>query len=88
MGKYFNQKIECASRAEITRIQDERLVNTVRRVYENVPAYRRKMDEAGIKPEDIPPLFYNAVQSIKKTAAAVRLITAAAASLLNMQFLI
>ncbi len=53
MGKYFNQKIECASRAEITRIQDERLVNTVRRVYENVPAYRRKMDEAGIKPEDI-----------------------------------
>ncbi|MBO5573185.1 MAG: phenylacetate--CoA ligase, partial [Clostridium sp.] len=53
MGKYFNQKIECASRAEITKIQDERLVETVKRVYENVAPYRRKMDEAGVKPEDI-----------------------------------
>ncbi|MCR5370591.1 MAG: phenylacetate--CoA ligase [Clostridium sp.] len=53
MGKYFNQKIECASRAEITKIQDERLVETVKRVYENVAPYRKKMDEAGVKPEDI-----------------------------------
>ncbi len=53
MAKYFNEKIETASREELEKIQSERLVNTVKRVYDNVPAYRNKMDEAGIKPEDI-----------------------------------
>lgn len=53
MGKYFNEKIETASREDLENIQSERLINTVKRVYENVPAYRQKMDEAGIKPEDI-----------------------------------
>ena len=53
MGKYFNEKIETASREELESLQSERLLNTVKRVYDNVPAYRKKMDEAGIKPEDI-----------------------------------
>lgn len=53
MAMYFNEKIETASREELEKIQSERLVNTVKRVYDNVPAYRKKMDEAGIKPEDI-----------------------------------
>ena len=53
MGKYFNEKIETASREELESLQSERLINTVKRVYDNVPAYRKKMDEAGIKPEDI-----------------------------------
>ena len=35
------------------RLQDERLVKQVAYVYENVPPYRRKMDAAGIRPEDI-----------------------------------
>jgi len=34
-------------------IQSSRLVDVVKRVYENVPTYRAKMDEAGIKPSDI-----------------------------------
>ncbi len=51
--KYFNEAVETASREELEKIQSERLIKTVKRVYDNVPAYRAKMDEAGIKPEDI-----------------------------------
>ncbi len=46
-------KEETLSRKEIEAIQLERLQNTVKRVYEKVPAYRKKMDDAGIKPEDV-----------------------------------
>lgn len=53
MEHYYQQEIECASREQIRAWQDERLVKTVKRVYENVAFYRKKMDEAGIKPEDI-----------------------------------
>ena len=49
-------KEETMSREEIESIQLARLKDTVRRVYESVPAYRRKMDEAGVKPEDIKTL--------------------------------
>ena len=53
MEHYFDPGIECASREQITAWQDERLVNTVKRVYASVPCYREKMDAAGVKPEDI-----------------------------------
>lgn len=53
MSKYYSENIETASRETLEEIQSERLVKTVKRVYDNVPAYRKKMDEAGIKPEDI-----------------------------------
>jgi len=53
MGKYFSEKIETASRDELESLQSERLVKIVKREYDNVPLYRKKMDEAGIKPEDI-----------------------------------
>lgn len=53
MEHYFEPQIECASREQITAWQDERLVKTVKRVYEAVPYYRQKMDEKGVKPEDI-----------------------------------
>ena len=49
-------KEETMSREEIEAIQLEQLKKTVSRVYENVPAYRAKMDEAGVKPEDIQTL--------------------------------
>ena len=45
--------MECATLHEIKALQSFRLSQTVRRVYENVPTYRQRMDEAGIKPEDI-----------------------------------
>ncbi|BFL45753.1 phenylacetate--CoA ligase family protein [Lactonifactor longoviformis] len=49
-------KEETLSRADIETIQLERLQETVRRVYGKVPAYRKKMEAAGIVPEDIRSL--------------------------------
>ncbi len=53
MERYYQEEIECASRERIKEIQDEKLVNQVRHVWENVPYYRRKMEEKGVAPEDI-----------------------------------
>jgi phenylacetate-CoA ligase len=49
-------KEETLSREEIQKIQLERLQETVNRVYDKVPAYRKKMDDAGITPSDIKTL--------------------------------
>lgn len=45
--------MECASREEMKAVQSERLVETVRRIYHNVPSYRQKMQEVGLVPDDI-----------------------------------
>ncbi len=52
----FNEKIETMDRAEIRKHQLEKLQWQVKRVYENVPMYKQRMDEAGVKPEDIKTL--------------------------------
>ncbi len=49
-------KEETLSRAEMESLQLSRLQETVTRVYEKVPYYRAKMDEKGIKPQDIKTL--------------------------------
>jgi len=49
----WNEKIECATREEMSAIQSERLKKTVERVYHNVPSYRAKMQEKGLVPGDI-----------------------------------
>ena len=49
-------KNETLPRSEIEKIQLERLQETVKRVYEKVAPYRKKMDEAGVKPEDVKTL--------------------------------
>lgn len=53
MEKYYQPNIETALRDAIVALQKERLVQTVRRVYEKVPFYRAKMETAGVTPEDI-----------------------------------
>lgn len=53
MANYYQPEIETASREEILRIQNEKIVKQVHRVYENVPYYKKLMDERGVKPEDI-----------------------------------
>lgn len=53
MEKYFQPEIECADRDAIVKLQNQRLVETVARVYNNVPYYRDLMDKKGVKPEDI-----------------------------------
>ena len=43
--------MECMDRESMRKLQSERLVATVKRCYETVPFYKRKMDEMGVKPE-------------------------------------
>ncbi|NCA67575.1 MAG: phenylacetate--CoA ligase [Clostridia bacterium] len=50
---YFDEKKETMPREELKRLQSERLIETVKKVYENVPTYRAKMDKINLKPEDI-----------------------------------
>ncbi|MCR5350155.1 MAG: phenylacetate--CoA ligase [Acholeplasmatales bacterium] len=50
---YFHKDFECMPRKDIKQLQSERLVKQVKNVYDHVECYRKKMDEAGIKPEDI-----------------------------------
>jgi len=49
-------KEETLPRQEIENIQFTRLKETLKRVYEKVPAYRKKMEQAGISCEDIMEL--------------------------------
>lgn len=49
-------KEETLSRSEIEAIQLKKLKETVQYIYEKVAPYRQKMDEAGVKPEDIQSL--------------------------------
>lgn len=53
MEKYYQKEIECASPEKIRELQDERLVKQVKHVWDNVPYYRKKMEEKGVTPDDI-----------------------------------
>ncbi|PNT93059.1 phenylacetate--CoA ligase family protein [Clostridium thermosuccinogenes] len=52
----WNPTYECMSREEREKVQTERLIETVKRVYHNVPFYRDKMQKAGLEPCDIKSL--------------------------------
>ncbi|MCL6518842.1 MAG: phenylacetate--CoA ligase [Armatimonadetes bacterium] len=49
----WNIEAECMPIEQRRELQSALLQKTVRRCYEKVPVYRKKFDEAGIKPEDI-----------------------------------
>ena len=51
--KIWNPKMECMSRDERHALQGERLKAVVKRVYDNVPVYRARMDLKGVAPGDI-----------------------------------
>lgn len=53
MEKYYQKEIECASPEKLRELQDERLVKQVKHVWDNVPYYRKKMEEKGVTPDDI-----------------------------------
>ena len=50
---YWNPTMETMPREQLRALQDERLRDVVRRVYEHVPFYRNKMQQLGITPNDI-----------------------------------
>ena len=51
----WNKEVDCADRETMRGLQLEKLKKTVKYEYDNVPYYR-KMDDAGVKPEDIKSL--------------------------------
>ena len=56
MEKYYQEEIECAAPEKLRALQEERLLKQVRHVWDNVPYYRKKMEEKGLSPEDIKGL--------------------------------
>ena len=46
-------EVETASRDELRELQTSRLQETVEHVYENVPWYRERLEDAGIEPGDV-----------------------------------
>ena len=55
-NKIYNPAMECMAKDELHALQLKRLKETVRRVYDNVPLYRKRMEEAGVTPDDIRTL--------------------------------
>ena len=53
MPNYYQPEIETAPYEQIRAWQNERLVKQVRHVWDNVPYYRKKMEEKGVTPDDI-----------------------------------
>ena len=53
MGKYWNEEIECMPREQMKKLQDERLAAQVKHVWDNVPYYRKMMEEKGVTPDDV-----------------------------------
>ena len=53
MGNYYQPEIETASVEQIHAWQNEKLVKQVKHVWDNVPYYRKKMEEKGVTPDDI-----------------------------------
>lgn len=61
MERYWNENMECATKDEMKALQSFRLSQTVRKVYNNVPYYRERMEKAGVTPDDI-----HSVEDLKK----------------------
>ena len=53
MGNYFQEEIERAPLEKIREIQNEKIVAQVKHVWDNVPYYRKKMQDKGVEPGDI-----------------------------------
>lgn len=61
MERYWNENMECATKDEMKALQSFRLSQTVRKVYNNVPYYRERMEKAGVTPDDI-----HSIEDLKK----------------------
>ena len=51
--KIWNPSAECMDREQLRKLQGERLMATVKRVYDHVPMYRQRMIDKGVEPGDI-----------------------------------
>ena len=75
MEKRFYTEMESASRDVLRAYQDQKLREQVAHAYQNSPFYRRKMDEAKVKPEairtldDLPRLPFTTKEELKESQA-------------------
>ena len=53
---YWRKNLETMPREQLEELQLHRFKDRMRHVYERSPMYRRKFDEAGVKPHDIRTL--------------------------------
>ncbi len=53
MPNYYQPEIETMPYDQLRALQNEKLLKQVRHVWDNVPYYRKKMEEKGVTPEDI-----------------------------------
>ena len=51
--KYFDKRIETMDLEEMKALQSEKLIRQVNHVWNNLPYYRRKMEDMGVTTEDI-----------------------------------
>jgi phenylacetate-CoA ligase len=72
---HLEPAIETASRADLTRLQEERLRAQVAHAYARSPFYRTKLDDAGVKPDqvrtldDLPRLPFTTKDELKQDQA-------------------
>jgi len=53
---FWNKDLETLSEEELRALQLKRLQDVVKRVYEKVPHYRKKFEDAGVNPEQVKSL--------------------------------
>lgn len=53
MKKIWDEQVECIGKEDLKAMQSERLVACVKRMWEDAPYYRAKMEEMGVTPDDI-----------------------------------
>ncbi|MDE6020050.1 MAG: phenylacetate--CoA ligase [Ruminococcus sp.] len=54
--RYYQQEVETMSREEMKKLQEERFLKQVKHVYENVPYYRKLMNDKGLTLDSISSL--------------------------------
>jgi len=57
----WKEQVECAGPADLKNLQSDYLRKLTAYIYKNCPVYKRKIDEAGVKPEDV-----KSIDDIKK----------------------
>jgi phenylacetate-CoA ligase len=73
-ARYFEERVETMPSSWIRRLEDERLAEQVAHCYEEMPFYRRKLDGARVRPEqvrkveDLPRLPFTARDELAEDA--------------------
>lgn len=74
-ARYYDERIETMPPAWTRRLEDERVVEQVALCYERAPFYQRKLDEAGVRPDqirgrdDLPLLPFTTKEELRESQA-------------------